>query len=357
MIFEQLNSGACKTYLVASELTKDAILVDPILQNSNEYLNLLKQRGLKLRYILDTHVHADHLSGAAALADQTGADYVMHKNSVAKCANVRVDDGHTLQIGDVTVTLLHTPGHTKDSVSVLVGDKLLTGDFLFLGEGGAGRTDLPGGDSGDHWDALQKLANLPDRLWIHPGHDYHARERSTLGEERTKNDRLARRTRTEYIQWLAGFKLGASDWMVKVIQANYSCTRDPNAVEIPCEGNTCEVKASPAQGGAVREIACESLAKLLTTNRPDLILDVRNPDEYTGELGHIDGARLLPLPDLAARAAEINEFKNKSIITICKMGGRSAKAAQTLAGLGFGDVRSMTGGMARWKSLNMPVVK
>lgn len=364
MIFEQLNAGDCKTYLIASETTREAVLVDPLIGGVDHYQQLLAEKHLQLKYVLDTHVHADHISGAALLRDRTGAGYVMHKNSVAKCANIRVADGEELTIGDVTLHMLHTPGHTKDSLTVRVGNRILTGDFLFIGEGGAGRTDLPGGDAGDHHDALQKLAGLPDSTEVFPGHDYHGRAHSTLGEERHNNDRLrTRRSRNEYIQWLAGFKLGAADWMAKVVQANYLCTRDPNAVEIPCERNTCEVKAPPMAApvgvsvAPVRTITCELLAELLTSQKPDLLLDVRNPDEYTGELGHIAGTRLIPLPEIAARAHEINDYKNKSVVTICKMGGRSAQAASALVSLGFRNVSTMAGGMARWSGLGLPVEK
>lgn len=364
MIFEQLNPGDCKTYLIASNTTKEAILVDPLLGRVGDYLQLLAARGLRLTHLIDTHVHADHLSGAAALREKTGAAYLMHKNSVAKCVTQRVQDGESLQLGDIKIQFLHTPGHTKDSLTLIVGDRMLTGDFLFLGDSGAGRTDLPGGDSGDHYDAIQKLKNLPDSMIVYPGHDYHGREKSTLGEERKRNDRFAARTKSEYVQWLSGFKLGPSDWMVKVVQANYLCTQDPNAVEIPCEAGTCEVKnpamatAAGAGAGAVpREISCEELSELLQKKRPDLVLDVRNPDEFTGELGHIAGARLLPLPELGARAIELMEYQNKSVVTICKLGGRSSKAAAALLGLGFRDVKTMAGGMVRWKSLGLPSEK
>lgn len=359
MIFEQLNNSACKTYLVACEATKDAALVDPLLQNVDHYLSQCKNKGLQLRYVIDTHVHADHLSGCAALAERAGAVYVMHQNSAAKCVKRKVADGETLQIGNISIQFLHTPGHTKDSLTLILPDRILTGDFLFLGDGGAGRTDLPGGDSADHWRSIQKLTNLPDTFFVYPGHDYHSRERSTLGDERKKNERFKSRSQNEYVAWLATFNLGPAEWMSKVIQANYLCTQDPHCVEIPCEGNTCEVKApATASSGAVREISCESLAAALNNNKkPDLLLDVRNPDEYTGELGHIGGARLLPLPDVALRSYEIMEYQNKSIVTICKMGGRSAKAAATLQSLGFSNVQSMAGGMVRWKSLGLPSEK
>jgi glyoxylase-like metal-dependent hydrolase (beta-lactamase superfamily II)/rhodanese-related sulfurtransferase len=359
MIFEQLNPQSCKTYLIACERTRQAMLVDPILPRVGEYAKILADRGLTLSTVLDTHVHADHLSGCAALRDLTKANYVMHEAAAASCANRKVGDGTEIAIGDVRARVVHTPGHTKDSLTLVLADRILTGDFLFLGEGGAGRTDLLGGDPGDHWDSLQKLADFPDGMLVFPGHDYHCREHSTLGEERAKNDRLRRRPRAEYVAWLAGLKMGPAPWMVDVIRANAACTRDPNAVAIPAEGNTCEVKAPPVApgGGAVRTIRCEEVAALLGKNPRPFILDVRNPDEWVSELGRVEGARLLPLPELPARLQELRGLEAQPIITICKMGGRSAKAAAILMGAGFTNIQSMDGGMVRWSSCMLPVTR
>jgi glyoxylase-like metal-dependent hydrolase (beta-lactamase superfamily II)/rhodanese-related sulfurtransferase len=354
MIFEQLNPGACKTYLIACERTRQAMLVDPILPRVDEYLGLLASRGLTLACVLDTHVHADHLSGCAALRERTNANYAMHETSKAACANVKVGDGGEIAVGDVRARVLHTPGHTKDSLTLVLPDRILTGDFLFLGEGGAGRTDLLGGDSGEHWDSLQKLGRLGDGMLVFPGHDYHCHSHSTLGEERAKNERLRRRSRAEYVAWLAEFKLGAAEWMVDVIRANAACTCDPNAVAIPAETNTCEVKA-PAAASGMRTITCESLAELLGKNPRPFVLDVRNRDEWVGELGRVDGAKLIPLPELAGRVGELKGLEQRPIVTICKMGGRSAKASGILMNAGFTDVRSMDGGMVRWNACMLPV--
>ncbi len=207
MLFRQLNDTACKTYLVASESAAEATLVDPLLGREDHYLGVLKELGLKLRFVVDTHVHADHLSGAAALRDRTGADHVMHRNSKVSEGNLRVEEGQDLELGDLRMGFLHTPGHTQDSLTLRLPDRILTGDFLFLGEGGAGRTDLPGGDPGDHWDSLQKLASFPDDLLIFPGHDYHHRTHSTLAEQRRGNPRLQPRSREAYVAWLRDLRL------------------------------------------------------------------------------------------------------------------------------------------------------
>ncbi|HET6330812.1 MAG TPA: MBL fold metallo-hydrolase [Holophagaceae bacterium] len=349
MLFRQLNDIACKTYLVASEPTGEAAVVDPLLGREDHYLGVIKDLGLKLRYVVDTHVHADHLSGAAALRDRTGADHVMHRSSKVSEGNLRVEERQDLELGDLRIGFLHTPGHTQDSLTLRLPDRILTGDFLFLGEGGAGRTDLPGGDPGDHWDSLRKLEALSGDLLVFPGHDYHQRSHSTLAEQRRANPRLQPRSREAYIAWLRDLRLAPADWMNEVLKANLACTRDPRSVAIPAEGAVCEVGAGSA---AVPQITCEEFRSAAGIA---LLIDVRQPDEFTGPLGHIEGARLIPLGELPARLAELEPFRNQPVVTNCKAGGRSNQATTILLDAGFTDVRSLTGGMGRWNSLSFPV--
>jgi sulfur dioxygenase len=357
MTFAQLNQGACKTYLLASDSTHEAILVDPVLENVDQYLAELHRRGLTLRYVIDTHVHADHISGSPALRDRTGADYVMHQLSASGCANVRVQQGDEIRLGDLVLRVLHTPGHTQDSVTLVLPDRLLTGDFLFIGEGGAGRTDLPGGDAGEHWEALQKLRDLPDSMQVFPAHDYHGRSESTLGEERAKNPRLAARSRADYVAWLAGMRLGPAAWMADVIQANYACARDPRAAWIPVDQPSCEVKGTAGNVNAelVQLISPAALADALHGPHPPLVIDVRQPHEFTGELGHIPGARLVPVGELPGHLDELASLPNRPIVTVCRSGGRAATAAAILTVAKFQEVRSLEGGMARWNELKLPV--
>jgi len=354
MILEQLNPGACKTYLIASEATRDAVLVDPVLDDVPRYEAELKRRGLRLEYVLDTHVHADHLSGAAALRERTGAKYVMHRRSAAPCVDVHVSDGDTLEVGGLKLEFLHTPGHTADSVTVRVGDALLTGDFLFIGEGGAGRTDLPGGDAGEHHDALERLEGLPDRLAVYPGHDYHGRASSTLGAERAGNPRLAPVSREAYVRELEAQNLGPAEWMKGVIAANYRCATSAEGLELPKTKPSCEVAGTRGDRAAalVRHAGVDEVARALGGASPPLLLDVREADEFNDALGHIVGARLLPLSELAGRAGTL---RGRSVITVCRSGSRSATAAALLGAAGVEDVRSMDGGMIAWHAAELPV--
>lgn len=359
MFFEQLNEGACKTYLVADEASCEALLVDPVLERVDHYLGELERQGLSLQYVLDTHAHADHISGGAALRDRTGVPYLMHRNAPCRCADVRVDEGDTLPLGELEIRFLHTPGHTQDSMTLLLPDRMLTGDFLFLGEGGAGRTDLPGGDPGEHWDSLQKLKGLPDDLLVFPAHDYHGRSHSTLGEERRTNPRLRPWPREAYVAWLDSLKLGPADWMKDVLQANYACATDPRAVWIPVDAPTCEVRgtAESVNVQLVQTIAPQALADQLASIAAPMVLDVREPAEFVGELGHIQGARLIPVGQLSARLNELDALKEREIVTICKSGGRSATAAAILTIAGFPRVHSLDGGILAWNAQRLPVTR
>jgi len=333
------------------------MLVDPLAEHVETYLQELGRRGLKLTFVVDTHVHADHLSGSALLKERTGARYLMHRNSVAGCIDRHLDDGDTLTLGDVPVTVLATPGHTQDSISLLLPGKLLTGDFLFIGEGGAGRTDLPGGDAGEHWEALGKLTGLPDTLEVYPGHDYHHRESSTLGEERRGNPRLRISERSKYVKWLESQDLGPAEWMKDVIAANYACRTDARGLPIPDEKPACEV--SGTAGDAVQQlvslIPVAELAQRRAAGGGLLVLDVREGDEFVGELGHIPGARRISLNELGHRVHELAAWRHQPLVTVCKAGGRSRAAAAVLVAEGFTQVRSLDGGMHAWRAEGLTV--
>jgi glyoxylase-like metal-dependent hydrolase (beta-lactamase superfamily II)/rhodanese-related sulfurtransferase len=346
VVFEQLNDGSCRTYLVADQ--GEAALVDPVLGREDHYLGVLRERGLTLRFAFDTHTHADHLSGCALLRDRTGADHGVFATSRISEGNLRLEDGQRLMVGAEPVDIMHTPGHTQDSMSLRLSGRLLTGDFLFLGEGGAGRTDLPGGDPAAHWESLQKLQNLDGGLLVFPGHDYRGRTHSSLAEERHANPRLQPRTKASYVTWLEGLRLPPADWMKAVVLANLSCSRDPGCVAIPDGGAVCEVSAGCA---TVPQISCE---ELLASMESPLLLDVRQPEEYRGPLGHIRGARLLPLGELPRRLDELEDYRHHPVVTACQMGGRSNQAAAILIEAGFRRVCSLAGGMMRWNILGYP---
>jgi sulfur dioxygenase len=193
-------------------------------------------------------------------------------------------------------------------------------------------------------------------MLIFPAHDYHGRAKSTLGEERRSNPRLRPRSREEYVSWLAGQRLGPATWMADVIRANYACARDPRAVWIPVDQPSCEVKGTAGNVNVemVKLITPEALAASLRQGPAPVIVDVREPAEYAGELGHLPGSRLVPVGELPRRLDELAGLEHRPVVTVCRSGGRSATATAILTVAGFTDVRSLEGGMRRWRELGYP---
>lgn len=351
--FRQLNPLACKTYLVAAEGGREALLVDPVLERVPEYLALLERENLVLSLVVDTHTHADHVSGAALLKDRTGCAYAIHEASPVRCADRRLRDGERIELpGGISLAVLHTPGHTRDSVCLLVEGRVLTGDALFLDDGGAGRDDLPGGDPGAHWESLNRIAGLPGSLIVHPAHDYRNRVPSSLTEQKRSNPHLRPRTRAEFIDYLTDLKLGPADWMKDVLAANYACLRDPKGVYIPADSPACEVKGTLSGGAAsaaVDTVTPAALRGLLESAAPPVLLDVREPRELGGEPGAIAGIVNVPVGSVLARMGELEDLRTREIVVVCRSGGRAMTAASMLLAAGFPRVRVLAGGMIAWR--------
>ena len=350
MRISQLNGGDCRTYLVVSEKTREAVLVDPLLERTLDYLGLLEKEGLTLRYAVDTHTHADHLSGCADLMDRTGVEYVMGRGALPACPKRRMAHGETLAFGDARLDVLETPGHTTDSMTLVADGALLSGDFLFIGELGAGRLDLPGSDAGLHYESLKRLDGLADGTRLLPGHDYRGKTESTLGAERRLNPVLSPRSRDAYLEFWAAKKFGPAEWMKAVVKANRNCTLDPDSVVIPKTSGTCAAAcaAVPVHDAAsVPQIAPRDLSRLLSekANAP-LVLDVRSVEEYEGE-GRIPGSKLIPLNQLSWRRDELPA--DRPVAVVCLTGARSTLAALALRTAGLDKVWVLTGGLNAWR--------
>ncbi len=343
MIFRELNRGKCKTYLLACEETRKAAIVDPVRERVDRYLALLAYHGCALELVIDTHTHADHLTGAWDLRDLTGARVVMHRRAPAPHVDVHVDDGQRLAVGTLELSVLHTPGHTPDGIALYAGDRVLTGDTLLIH--GTGRADFAGGDPGTQYDSIvAKLFTLPDDTLVFPAHDYRGHTHSTIGEEKRSNPRLAGRSRADYVALMNGLGLPLPEKIQEALQANQSAIED-DSVRFP----------SLAQLEGIRQTtAVELRARLGGVDRP-LVLDVREPEEFCGELGHIAGSVLLPLRELSARAEELAAYRERDIVVVCRAGVRSATAAAILTGLGFERVANLKGGMLDWGEAGMAV--
>jgi glyoxylase-like metal-dependent hydrolase (beta-lactamase superfamily II) len=203
MIVKQIPVGSMAnfTYVIAEEKSKLAAVIDPS-WDLEKVLDALKKQDLKLQYIINTHTHFDHVLGNEQLAALTGAQIIMHKNSKLD-KNIVVDDNDTIKLGDLSINILYTPGHSKDSICLFVENKLFTGDTLFVGN--CGRVDLPGGSASELYDSLfGKLVKLDDRIEIYPGHDYGSKPVSSIGDEKKTNYVLKPRTKEEFLLFMRG---------------------------------------------------------------------------------------------------------------------------------------------------------
>lgn len=350
---EQLNPHACLTYMIGLEQGSEVALIDPVLEHAQDYLHLLDERNLELTHVIDTHTHADHISGAAALKDMTDCEYVMHRNAPARCPGIRVEEGDDLRILDhLSCKVIETPGHTIDSISLIFTDRIFTGDALFLDEGGAGRDDLPGGDPGAHWETLEKFRRLPEHLVVFPAHDYRDRNPSSLRVQKKTNPHLKERSKKDFIRYLEDLRLGPADWMKDVLKANYACAMDPGAAWIPVDAPACEVKGTLETG--VNDIVVSTVTKDLLKDKmgegdPPVLLDVREVEELTDELGHIEGIVHIPIGELSQRISELSKYKDSEIVTVCRSGARAHTAAQILTQAGYPFVRVLEGGMMGWR--------
>ena len=343
MIFRELNRSKCKTYLIGSETEHLAILIDPVREKVDRYLALLAYLGLKLDAVVDTHTHADHRTASLDLKELTGAKVIMHRKAPAPHVNVHVNEGDKIDVGDLQVQVLYTPGHTPDGISLYTGDRVLTGDTLLIR--GTGRCDFAGGDAGEQFDSItQKLFTLPDATLVFPAHDYRGNTRSTIGEEKLCNPRVTGRSREQYIDLMNNLGLPLPENIQEVLQPNQSAM-DDDRLRFPSLGELNQV----------RQLTPLQVHTLTENSSAAVILDVREPEEYTGELGHITGSILIPLKDLPSRIEELEEYRDKHVIAVCRAGVRSTTAAAILTGLGFEHVSNLKGGMLEWNGQNLPV--
>lgn len=230
MIFRQWYDAESSTltYLLADEQTRRAVLVDAVREQVERDLAQLRELELELAYVLDTHTHADHVTAAGILRARTGAKTVAGRTA-APCADVHVADRTVLQVGSLELIALATPGHTDDSVSYLVGDRVFTGDALLIRA--AGRTDFQSGDAGQLYDSItQKLFALPDATLVFPAHDYRGLTVSTIGEERRFNARVAGRTREDFIKIMENLNLPKPRMLDQAVPANRACGVEPKVV-------------------------------------------------------------------------------------------------------------------------------
>ena len=208
MIFEQLfdKKSSTYTYLIASNKGREALIIDPVIDNVSEYINLLNSLDLKLVKVIDTHIHADHVTGASNLKDLTKCSTIMGEHTPAEAVEIKVKDDEYINLDNLKIRAMHTPGHTSDSFSFLMNDYLFSGDTLLIN--GTGRTDLQNGNSRDAYNSLfNRILKLPDVTLLYPSHDYKGETVSTIGKEKKLNPRLQVSNVEEYIEIMNNLNL------------------------------------------------------------------------------------------------------------------------------------------------------
>jgi glyoxylase-like metal-dependent hydrolase (beta-lactamase superfamily II) len=316
------EGDGCLGYLVVDEASRTAVAIDPRLDLVDRFQAALTAHAARLTHVLDTHTHADHLSGVRRLAQRTGATVLAHVASKLKGPSQRIQDGAAFALGDARVRILDAPGHTPDSVAILVDEHLFTGDALFAG--GAGRTDFMGGSASDLFETFRHFAALPDTTVVHPGHDYVGRAVTTIGEEKAQNSLFRERDRAAFVARLSS-KAEPPANMAAILRHNLG---DADAATI-----------APADLQALRE-----------AQRDTVLLDVRSPLEFEGDW--IDGATNIPLEELDARLDEIPE--QREVVVVCRTGVRATIAAEALARRGL-RARVLEGGMQAWRRARLPM--
>lgn len=226
MIFRQLfdHESSTYTYLIAARAGGEALLIDPVLERTDAYVKLIDELGLRLVLAADTHIHADHVTALGALRDRTACATAMGEQSKAECVSVRFRDGERIRIDDLALEALYTPGHTDDSYSLLLPDRVFTGDTLLIR--GTGRTDFQNGDPAAQYDSLfGRLLRLPDDTLVYPAHDYNGMTVSTIGEEKAHNPRLQVGSKQEYVALMNSLVLSNPRLMDVAVPANRACGR------------------------------------------------------------------------------------------------------------------------------------
>jgi glyoxylase-like metal-dependent hydrolase (beta-lactamase superfamily II)/rhodanese-related sulfurtransferase len=341
VIFEHFSCGGCQSYLVGCADSCTAVLIDPEISLIDRYLAAAARDGLRIRYLVDTHTHADHFSATQQLAQQLDAPVAMHHASPAPFIKLRLDDGDMLVVGKLQLQVLHTPGHTADSMCLSVEDRVFTGDTLLIGA--TGRTDLPSGDPGALYDSLFNRVMHLDPAWqVHPAHEYKQRSHSTIGQELTDNPRLQVRDRAGFTEMMRNLNLGMPTHVTEALRTNMS------------GGKTVAQMLTEAAARVPFMSLNELRRRTAAADQELIVLDVRERDAY--EAGHVPGAKLLPRGQLELRVNQDLPDPTRRIVACCEFGRISTLAAATLREMGFQRAAALDGGMKAWREAGYPTV-
>ena len=343
MIFRQLFDSVSGTYsyLLASRAGGEAMILDPVLERVDRYCQLLRELDLKLVKAVDTHLHADHVTGLGELRDRTHCITIMGEQTKADVVSMRVSDGDKVTIEGITLDVMYTPGHTDDSYSFLMSDRVFTGDTLLIR--GTGRTDFQNGSARAQYDSIfNRLLKLPDETMVFPAHDYKGDTVSTIGEERRYNPRLQVRSVDEYVELMNNLKLPNPKMMDVAVPAN--------------------MRVGLRQEELTRQgLAFSAIDAIRSLGRPDILLvDLREASERAKH-GTLPGALHAPYPSIddnlkpGGMLREVATATGRRIVFFCAYGERSAMAVKAAKEAGLANAAHIAGGIDAWKKAGGPV--
>lgn len=381
MICEQFNFEGCLSYVIGCNIERKGVIVDPS-HETQTYVDFVGKNNLTIEYVIDTHTHVDHISLAPELANIFGAKTVMNRHTpqqreigaevknlfgiekiiaenAAKPVDLFLDEDDTLTFGRITLTVLHTPGHTRDSMCLLAKDRIFTGDTVIIGQ--CGRTDLPGGSSDDMYTTLfKKIMPLSNDLIVYPAHDYKGNINSSLGYEKVNNVCLKTpRTTEEFATFLKSLfpPLSADGGKLQcgLTMGDTSPAAGDDQLN-PLMRSFCvsmeQYLASPHEATLIR---IQELSERIRGGQKPLILDVREPAELA-EAGYIEEAVNIPVRDVAKRVGELPKDLDHPIVVLCESGIRSAHAAIYLRAYGYTNVKNLEFGIREWRNQGFPLV-
>lgn len=353
MLFRQLfdAKSSTYTYLLADEDSREAVFIDTVFEQHVRDAALLEELGLTLVAVLDTHVHADHVTGAWLMRERFGARIGISHASGAECADLMLRQGDRVGFGKHALEVRCTPGHTDGCVTYVLDDRSMafTGDALLIR--GAGRTDFQQGDAHKLYRSVhEQIFSLPDDTLLYPGHDYSGRLVTTVGEEKKYNPRLGgERSVEDFVGFMTNLGLAHPKQIDVALPANLICGKPTDERPGPSRPDWAPVVVSYA---GVPELPPEWVHEHRDQVR---VVDVREPAELTGELGHIENAESIPLGQLTSASADWD--REAPVVLVCRSGGRSAQAANLMNKNGFQRVAHVIGGMIRWRASALPAVR
>ena len=351
LVFRQLFDPQSSTYsyLVGDGKARTAVLIDPVFEQARRDAALIAELDLKLVATLETHVHADHVTGAWLLKRQFDSAIIVSDATGAKDADRYVAHGDRVPFGSRYLEVRATPGHTHGCVTYVLDDESMgfTGDCLLIR--GSGRTDFQQGDARAMYRSVRsQILSLPPSCLLYPAHDYRGLTVTSVAEERRYNPRLGGEIgESDFVGYMNNLGLPHPKLIDIAVPANLRCGRPETDMTLPAEPRWAPLTFTFAGIWEIQPEALEEHAERIQ------IVDVRQPDEYHGSLGHIRGAKLIPLGELAGRAEEL--VKDRPVVAVCRSGARSAHASVLLQRAGFNDVANLAGGMLRWRAEGHPV--